>query len=155
MRSMRHASPVVLAAACVAVLAGCVGGSHHRPTPRPTPTPTPTGAATVRPTTPATDIATLPGSTAGAVVASDDNAHTRCEPDGDRRAVSGTITNPEDAAQDYRVYVSLVDDATVVQLGEVDLPRVRPGRSVPWAMTLPDAGADVSCLVRVERGPSA
>lgn len=157
MRRRRRALPCIVALACSLVLAGCVGGSHDAAVPTSTPSASQTGAPTrtVRPTAAATDIATLPGSTAGAVVAPDDNTGTRCASDGDRRAVSGTITNPDTATHDYRVYVSLIDDATVVQVGEVDLPGVRAGRSVAWAMTLPDDGADVSCLLRVERAPAS
>lgn len=139
------ATGTVLAAVA---LTGCTAGDGDGEA---TPTPTATEAAEV-PDAAVTEITDTPGSVEGYVGAAADAEQRTCELADGAWTVDGTVTNPTDAAQHYRLYVSLQDgDQQTRGLTQVDVERVEPGASAEWStsVAVPDEG--LSCLLRVER----
>lgn len=131
----------VLAVAGILTLAGCTGGTE---TTAPTPSATTTPSDYV-------DITDQPGSGDDFVGALEDTEVTGCAADGDEWKVTGTVTNPADDAQSYRIYVSLLDGTDTLGVSQVDVDDVAAGESTDWSATLPVSGDDLDCVLRVER----
>lgn len=127
------------AALCaVLALAACTGTDE----PSPTPTAAPTDV---------TDITDQPGSVDGWVGALEDAETKTCARDGADWVASGTVTNPLDEAQSYRLYVSAMFGGDTRGLIQVDVPDVAGGASAPWRAAFPLEGDEFTCVLRVER----
>ena len=142
----RSAVAVLGGAALVVALAGCTGGGDGDASPSPTPSSTAAAAPAV------TDIQDDPGTAPDFVGALQDVQQTACELDGGAYTVTGTAANPTDAAQHYRIYVSLLDgDQATLGLTQVDLDSVAAGETAEWEAQLAVDSADLTCVLRVER----
>ncbi|MCB1030503.1 MAG: hypothetical protein KDA95_04150 [Acidimicrobiales bacterium] len=64
---------------------------------------------------------------------------------------NGTVTNPLDEAQQYRIYVSAMEGTDTRGIVQVDLPSVEGGQSADWTAEFELADEGLSCLLRVER----
>lgn len=127
-------------AALVAVLAlaACTGNGNVTPTPTSAPTDV-------------TDVTDQPGSVDGWVGALEDADIATCARQGDEWVAAGTVTNPVDDAQSYRLYVSLIDGSETRGLIQVDVPDVAAGASGDWKAAFPLPGDNFKCVLRVER----
>lgn len=101
------------------------------------------------------DIVDQPGSVDGYVGALDDSEVTRCESQDGQLRVEGTLTNPEAAAQDYRIYVSAMAGSDTRGLVQHDVVDVSPGATSEWSVDLDLSDADLTCVLRVERFPTS
>lgn len=127
-------------------LVGCTGGGDGDGDATPTPTATAAAAPTV------TDITDDPGTAPDYVGALADVQQTGCELSGDAWTVTGTTNNPTDAAQNYRIYVSLLDpEQNTAALSQVDVAAVPAGGASDWEASLATDADDLSCVLRVER----
>lgn len=128
------------------LVAGCTANG-----PEPTETPTPsTLAESLEPGV--TDITDAPGSGEGLVGAAADAVTDTCEASGEGWATTGTVTNPTDAAVDYRIYVSLLNGANDTRgLQQVDVVDVAPGATSIWESLIAVPDDDLTCVLRVER----
>lgn len=97
------------------------------------------------------DIDEIPGSLEDFVGAHEDATTDACEAGGSGWIAEGTVTNPTDDAQSYRIYVSARADGNTVGLVQVDVDDVPAGESGTWEadFDLDEDGLD--CLLRVER----
>lgn len=98
-----------------------------------------------------TDIQDQPGSVDGYVGASKDAKVETCDLQGGSLRVEGTVKNPESDAQDYRLYVSALENSDTVGLVQVDVTDVAPGKSVEWSTDIDYKADDLECVLRVER----
>ncbi len=135
---MKRLAGALAAAAIAVALAGC--GADV------TPAPTGTGSPSD-----VTDITDQPGSVEGYVGALEDAETTRCERDGSNWIASGTVTNPLDEVQSYRLYVSAMDGSDTRGVVQVDVPEVAGGDSAEWTAEFPLPDDDLTCVLRVER----
>lgn len=119
-------------------LAACTGTAE----PKPTPTTAPSDV---------TDITDQPGSVEGWVGALEDAKTTTCARDGGNWVAAGTVTNPLDEAQSYRLYVSAMFGGETRGLIQVDVPDVAGGESGQWRAAFPLQGDEFTCVLRVER----
>jgi hypothetical protein len=147
----------ILAAAVAAVLAlglaGCTGGTGDAKATK-TPKPTSTSVANEKPGL--TETTHAPGSGEGLVGAVSDTKVTACEQKGDAWSVTGTATNPTDAAADYRIYVSLLDKSNQTRaLVEVDLDGVASKATQDWSKDIQVGDKNLTCVLRVERYAAA
>ena len=124
----------------VLALAACTGNGNADLNP------TPTAAATD-----VVDITDQPGSVDGWVGALEDAHVATCARQGDEWIAAGTVTNPVEDAQSYRLYVSLLDGSETRGLVQVDVPDVAAGASGQWKAAFPLTGDDFTCVLRVER----
>lgn len=140
-RSARQIAPVALLLGAVLTVTGCAAGTVE-------PTPTDTKAPTV------TEITDQPGSVEGFVGALEDAEVKRCERDGDGWVAAGTVDNPTDRTQSYRLYISAMADGDTRGIVQVDVASVAAGESAAWKaeFALPDN--DLTCVLRVERFPA-
>lgn len=136
-RGLRWAVPVALLGAALAVT-GCTSDEAR---------PEPTGTIV----SDVTDITDQPGSEEGYVGALGDAAVKRCERDGGDWIAAGTVTNPTDDAQSYRLYVSAMADDDTRGLVQVDVPPVDAGGTAQWNATFALPDDDMTCVLRVER----
>lgn len=126
------------AALCLALaLAGCTGTAD----PNPTPTTAPSDI---------TDITDQPGSVDGWVGALEDAEVTTCARDGDNWVAAGTVKNPLDEPQSYRLYVSAMAGGETRGLIQVDVPGVEGGATGDWKASFALPG-EFECVLRVER----
>lgn len=100
------------------------------------------------------DVTDQPGSVDGYVGALDDAEIKTCSVTGDGLDVAGTVTNPEQDAQDYRIYVSALDGGDTVGLVQVDVTDVEGGETAEWETSMDLDQAELDCVLRVERFPS-
>ncbi|MHA3725160.1 hypothetical protein ACXR2T_14945 [Leucobacter sp. HY1910] len=91
------------------------------------------------------------GSIEGFVGAADDAEVTRCEADGETWVGEGTVTNPTDEAQAYRLYVAFNASRDTAGLVQVDLAEVAPGTTAKWQTQAELDGDAYDCVLRVER----
>lgn len=144
---LRSSLALLGTAALVTTLAGCTGGGDGDGDASPTPTTTSAAAAPA-----VTDITDDPGTAPDFVGALQDVQQTTCEQDGGAWNVTGTAANPTDAAQHYRIYVSLLDgDQATLGLTQVDLDSVGAGETADWQAQVAVDAPDLSCVLRVER----
>ncbi len=127
-----------LALLAALTLAGCTGTTGVTETPTAAPTDV-------------TEITDQPGSVEGWVGALEDASTTQCARDGGNWVAAGTVTNPTDAAQSYRLYVSAMDGTQTRGLIQVDVPDVAAGASGEWKAEFPLEGEKFDCVLRVER----
>lgn len=132
LRSMVIAPAALLAAAA---LVGCTGGDQ----------PNEVDEAPEK----VIEVQDQPGSVEGYVGASDDAEVTSCDMQDGALRVTGTVTNPEAAPQEYRIYVSALDAGDTVGLVQVDVPEVADSET--WSTEIPYDGTDLECVLRVER----
>lgn len=97
------------------------------------------------------DVSDPQGSVPGFVGALDDATVERCEADANGWTAEGTVTNPTDLAQDYRIYVAFNQNRDTHGLVQVDLSAVAPGAVEHWSAHAPIDGGALSCVLRVER----
>ncbi|WP_447944138.1 MULTISPECIES: hypothetical protein [Microbacterium] len=97
------------------------------------------------------DVTDQPGSVDGYVGAVEDADTTRCERAGSEWIAAGTVTNPLDEDQSYRLYVSAMDGSETRGVIQVDVPDVAGGATAEWraAFALPED--ELECVLRVER----
>lgn len=69
--------------------------------------------------------------------------------------LTGSISNLEAGARDYRITVEALENDRVVERVRVTVEDVGPGSTEAWLAEMPVGGADaVTCRVREVRGPS-
>ena len=154
---MRRA--VLTAAFAALALSGCTG-SHNPATVTTTQMVAPTQAgatpsATATPPDPGSvyvDVNDSQGDGEFVGALTDVTAST-CGADGADWVGSGTITNPTQAAANYRVWVAFIGaDGGTAGLVQVNVDGVAPGESGDYSAPMPYAGdASLSCVLRVER----
>lgn len=91
------------------------------------------------------------GSVQGFVGALEDSAIDSCEATEDGWTSAGTVTNPTDVAQSYRIYVAFNENRDTRGLVQIDLDSVAPGSEQSWEVEAPVPGVNLSCVLRVER----
>lgn len=97
------------------------------------------------------DVTDQQGSIEEFVGASDDAEVVRCEGVDGGWVSEGTVTNPTDAAQSYRLYVAFNENQDTQGLVQVDIVDVAAGATEQWSVEAPLTSDDLSCLLRVER----
>lgn len=128
------------------LLAGCTADDGA-----PTPDPTASGSAEAQEPG-VTDITDAPGSGEGLVGAAGDAVTETCELSDGAWVATGTVTNPTDAAADYRIYVSLLNGSNDTRgLQQVNVDGVEPGGTADWESSIAVADDDLTCVLRVER----
>lgn len=61
------------------------------------------------------------------------------------------MEKPDSDAQDYRLYVSALENSDTVGLVQVNVTDVAPGKSVEWSTSIDYKADDFECVLRVER----
>lgn len=97
------------------------------------------------------EVTDTPGSVDGFVGAIDDAEIVTCESQSGVWVGEGTVTNPTDTAQNYRVYVSFNHKGNTRGLVQVDVENVAAGEQATWATEAALLGAGLECVLRVER----
>ena len=97
------------------------------------------------------DISDHQGSVDGFVGALDDAEVDQCEATTDGWISAGTVANPTDSVQSYRLYVAFNDNQDTRGLVQVDLDEVPGGASENWEAQAPVSGDNLTCVLRVER----
>lgn len=144
MNTARRAS-VILAVAAALTLSACTGTAGPDGTSA-APAPTPTASQTDM-----SQITDQPGSQEGYVGALEDAKLTSCERDGANWVAQGTVTNPIDKVQSYRLYVSALSDDDTRGIIQVDVPKVAGGATAEWKASFPLDDEKLECVLRVER----
>ena len=81
-----------------------------------------------------------------------DVTNLTCVQAGDGWDVSGTVTNPTGAPVDYRIFTSFLDDKNDTSgLLQTDVKNVAGGAPQTWNGHLAVPGANLHCVLRVER----
>jgi hypothetical protein len=114
----------------------------------------PTGGSDTTPTTveQVIDVSTPPGGTGDFVGARTDVTDLGCVEGPAGWSASGTVANPTTDTVGYRIYVSFLDGAgATLGVVEVDVADVEPGEDRPWATEAAVTGAELECVLRVER----
>lgn len=146
---LRIAAPVLAAALIMTAVAGCT------PTAKPTPKPSASTSATAL-SPGITDITDPPGTGANLAGALKDTTVTACALKGSSWSVTGTVTNPTDAAADYRIYVSLLNAGGDTRaLKQVDVSSLAAAAKADWSADIPVNEKNLSCVLRVERYTTA
>ncbi len=91
------------------------------------------------------------GSVEGFVGASEDAEITLCESKNNQSLAEGTVTNPTDANQSYRLYIAFNEGRDTQGLVQVDIESVEPGETLTWEAQAPVTTKDIQCSARVER----
>lgn len=91
------------------------------------------------------------GSVEGYVGALEDAVINRCELAGDGWISEGTVTNPTESEQSYRIYVAFNENRDTHGLVQIDLTSVPAEASQHWKVEAPIPGDDLTCVLRVER----
>lgn len=141
---MMRAAIGAIAVATVLALVGCT--SDDEPDPSPTET-----DSTERSEASVVDIQDDPGSLDDFVGAHEDATIETCESGDSGWVVDGTVTNPTDEPQNYRIYVSVRDDGDTIGLVQVDVSDVAADESASWETEVDVETGDLECLLRVER----
>lgn len=103
------------------------------------------------PTSGSYKVSTPPGSSKGYVGAAQDVKVSTCESRKGATTFSGTVTNPTDVAQSYRIYVAVTFKDATIGVDEIDV-RILPARArANWDGSLASGTAGASCVLRVER----
>lgn len=97
------------------------------------------------------DLTDQQGSVDGYVGALEDAQLDRCEATNDGWASAGTVTNPTDSAQSYRLYIAFNKNRDTRGLAQIDLEAVAAGSTEDWQVEAPITGEDLTCVLRVER----
>ena len=97
------------------------------------------------------DITDHQGAVEGFVGALDDTEVDRCETTTDGWITGGTVVNPTDSTQSYRLYVAFNENRETHGLVQVDLAEVPGGASEDWEAQAPVSGDNLTCVLRVER----
>jgi hypothetical protein len=97
------------------------------------------------------DIQDQPGTADDFVGARKDATIDTCQVTDGKLAVKGTVTNPADSAQQYRIYVSAIDGDDTVGVAQVDVKDVKSSDSADWETNMPVNTDTVKCVLRVER----
>jgi hypothetical protein len=119
------------------------------------PTPKPSASATAL-TPGVTDVTNAPGTGENLTGALKDTTVTACSQKGSSWTVSGTATNPTDAAADYRIYVSLLNATSDTRaLKEVDVSALAAGAKTDWTTDIAVPDKNLTCVLRVERYATA
>lgn len=98
-----------------------------------------------------TSVTDQQGSIDGFVGAAEDATVVHCAGDGDGWSSSGSVENPTDEPQSYRLYVAFNQNRDTIGLVQVDLQTVPAGESAEWTVEAPITGDDLTCVLRVER----
>jgi hypothetical protein len=81
-----------------------------------------------------------------------DVSDRRCDSTDGKWTVTGKVTNPTNAAVNYRIYMSFIDASGATPgLLEVDVDHVVAGASADWTGSLDIGLDDLKCVPRVER----
>lgn len=100
------------------------------------------------------DITDQQGSAPNFEGAIDDASVERCEAADDGWISAGTVENPTDAIQNYRVYVAFNKNSDTRGLVQVDVEALEPGEMQDWSAQAPVSGEGLKCVLRVERFPN-
>lgn len=98
-----------------------------------------------------TDVPDIQGSVDDYVGALQDASLETCESVGGVLVVDGTVTNPVDEAQQYRIYVSAMAGQDTRGVVQVDTLPVDGGQTVDWSTEIELSDTGLTCLLRVER----
>jgi hypothetical protein len=101
------------------------------------------------------DVKTQPGSVTGYVGALKDVTGLTCTSDAGGVTAAGTVTNPDTTAQDYRIYVSVMEGNDSAGIAEVDVNGVAAGQATAWSGVVAVQTANPDCILRVERNAAA
>ena len=102
-----------------------------------------------------TEVTVEPGTATGYEGARADVTDLRCERDGERWTVAGTVRNPPARPAAYRISPSfLAEDNDTRGLVQTDVSDLGPDEQQEWAGELEIGGDDLSCVLRVERTPA-
>lgn len=137
---MIRETPKVISAGALALvlITGCTGGAGN-------------GESSAPPAEKVVDVTDEPGTQDGHAGAIDDSTLDECEVTAEALVVSGTVTNPEDSPQSYRIYVSAMRKKETLGLVQVDVDSVGPGDSADWSTEIDLADPELECVLRVER----
>lgn len=97
------------------------------------------------------EITDQPGSLDDFVGALEDAEIQTCSTNGDGLNATGTVTNPEQSTQNYRIYLSALDGSDTVGLVQIDVADVPAGESADWNARVELGQEDLDCVLRVER----
>ena len=97
------------------------------------------------------EITDQPGSLDDFVGALEDAEIQTCSTNGDGLNATGTVTNPEQSAQNYRIHLSALDGSDTVGLVQIDVADVPAGESADWNAQVELGLEDLDCVLRVER----
>lgn len=144
----------------LALAAGC-GGAHqsasgHSTTTKPgghisKASPEPAGKTIPIPTSGNYKVSTPPGASKGYVGAAQDVKVSTCVSNKSTTLFNGTVTNPTDAVQSYRIYVAVTLKGATVGIDEVDVNTVAARTTNKWSGGLATGADGATCVLRVER----
>lgn len=81
-----------------------------------------------------------------------DAAVRKCARTKGRWSATGTITNPNNASVDYRIYVSFLDPGgETLALLETGVNDLGPNATADWSTGFSSDASDLRCVLRVER----
>ncbi|MEY2850114.1 MAG: hypothetical protein RI885_2781 [Actinomycetota bacterium] len=144
--TLRRSTRLAATGALLVLLVGCTPVDDAEPSP------TPSASASADAEPGITDITDTPGSGEGYVGALADSTVGTCALADGAWTVAGTVTNPTEAAADYRIYVSLLAASGETRaLQQVDVDALAATESTDWTATVPVADEGLSCVLRVER----
>lgn len=98
-----------------------------------------------------TEVSDHPGSLDEFTGALEDAELESCEAGGSGWIAEGTVTNPLDDVQSYRVYVSVRSEEGTIGLVQVNVDDVDGGDSGSWEADFDLDEDDLECSLRVER----
>jgi hypothetical protein len=97
------------------------------------------------------DIQDQPGTADDFVGARKDATIDTCQVTDGKLDIKGTVTNPADSAQQYRIYISAIDGNDTLGVAQVNVKDVKPSDSADWETNMPVDENSVTCVLRVER----
>jgi len=169
--SAAHRRLPLIIGACVVAVALVAGGVFwlygHRAVPTQSsgggttvqssapPSKTPSASSSPSVVAPVIDVKTQPGSVDGYVGALKDVSGQTCTAGPGGVTAAGTVTNPASSKQDYRIYISILNDNQTLGITEVDINGVDPGASQQWSGVVAVQVDSPKCVLRVERNNSA
>lgn len=98
-----------------------------------------------------TDVRDPQGSVEDYVGAMGDATVDSCDTEDGSLVATGTVTNSENDAQQYRIYVSAMDGSDTRGIVQVDLDPLEGGATADWDASFDLADEGLSCILRVER----
>ena len=142
-RSGRSALAASAAVVAILALGACSGSDDKKPSTTSTTSKTKPTVVTKTSNAPATS---------NYVGARKDVTDITCKQDGKLWKVSGKVTNPTEAAANYRIFTSFLDQANETRgLLQTDVPNVAAHQAKEWSGELELDAKDLHCGLRVER----
>lgn len=116
-----------------------------------TASPEPAGKRTPIPTSANYKVSTPPGVSKGYVGAAGDVKLSTCNSNKALTLFTGTVTNPTNVTQSYRIYVAVTLKNTTIGIDEVDVNALAAKATSKWNGGLGSGADGASCVLRVER----